>query len=83
MPTDEKRIASVSILVRNRAESNRVNEILSRHGEAIRGRLGVPFREQGISVISVLLEADAREIGAIGGALGNIPGVTVRSVMLT
>lgn len=83
MSENERRIASISIVVRDRAMSNRVNEVLSRHGEAVCGRLGVPFRERGISVISILLEADPQEIGAIGGALGNIPGVTLRSVMLT
>ncbi|MHB9030239.1 MAG: TM1266 family iron-only hydrogenase system putative regulator [Candidatus Latescibacterota bacterium] len=83
MSTNEKRIAAISIVVRDRTMSARVNDILSKHGEAVCGRLGVPFREKGISVISVLLEADAQEIGAIGGALGNVPGVTLRSVMLT
>ncbi len=83
MSSPEKRIAVISIVVRDRTMSARVNEILSNHGEAICGRIGVPFREKGISVISVLLEADTQEIGAIGGALGNIPGVTLRSVMLT
>lgn len=83
MDTIEKRIAVISIVVRDRAMSAQVNDILSKHGEAVCGRLGVPFREKGISVISVLLEAGSPEIGAIGGALGNIPGVTLRSVMLT
>lgn len=83
MDTDGKRVAAISIVVRDRAVAARVNDILSMHGEAICGRLGVPFREKGISVISILLEAETQEIGAIGGALGNIPGVTLRSVMLT
>ncbi len=83
MSQNEKRIAAISIVVRDRAMSARVNDVLSKHGEAVCGRLGVPFRERGISVISLLLEAETQEIGAIGGALGNIPGVTLRSVMLT
>jgi len=83
MSANGKRIGVISIVVRDRAMSSQVNEILSKHGEAICGRLGVPFRQEDISVIIVLLEADPGEIGAIGGALGNIPGVTLRSVMLT
>ncbi len=83
MESAEKRIAVVSIVVRDRAMSGRVNEILSAYGDAVRGRLGVPFRDKGISVISVLLEAGAPEISAVSGALGNIPGVTLRSTMLT
>jgi putative iron-only hydrogenase system regulator len=83
MESSEKRIAVISIVVRDRAMAGRVNDILSAHGEAVCGRLGVPFRDKGISVISVLLEAGTAEISAVSGAMGNIPGVTLRSTMLT
>ena len=83
MNTNEQRIAVISIVVRDRTMAGRVNEVLSRHGESVCGRLGVPFRDRGISVITILLDADAAQVGAISGALGNIPGVTLRSTMLT
>jgi putative iron-only hydrogenase system regulator len=83
MDTIEKRIAAMNIMVRDRKMAPQVNEILSRYGEAICGRLGVPFRDKGISVISILLEADVSQIGAISGSMGNIPGVTLRTTMLT
>ena len=83
MEINEKRIAVISIVVRDRTMAGRVNEVLSRHGDSVCGRLGVPFRDRGISVITILLEADPAQIGAISGALGNIPGVTLRSTMLT
>ena len=83
MESAEKRIAVISIVVRNRTISGQVNEILSAHGDSVCGRMGVPFRDKGISVISVLLEAGVSEISAVSGALGNIPGVTLRSTMLT
>lgn len=76
------RIASISILVSDRAVADRVNDILSRHGDIIRGRLGIPFQASGVSVITVVIEAPGDRIGAINGTLGNIPGVTVRSAML-
>jgi len=82
MEHNEKRMAVISIVVRDRSVSQSVNEILSRHGDIIRGRLGVPFQERGLSVIVILLEADNPKIGAISGALGNLPGVTLRSTML-
>ena len=83
MNTNEQRIAVISIVVRDRTMAARVNEVLSRHGESVCGRLGVPFRDRGISVITILIDADAAQVGAISGALGNIPGVTLRSIMLT
>jgi putative iron-only hydrogenase system regulator len=84
MNTDEQqRIAVISIVVRDRSMAGRINEVLSIHSESVRGRLGVPFREKGISIIMILLESDSAQIGAITGALGNLPGVTLRSTMLT
>jgi putative iron-only hydrogenase system regulator len=83
MDIREKRIAVISIVVRDRTMAGRVNEVLSRHGDSVCGRLGVPFRDRGISVITILLDTDAAQIGAVSGALGNIPGVTLRSTMLT
>ena len=80
---DEQRVSVISIVVRDRTMAGKVNDVLSRHGDSVRGRLGVPFRDLGLSVIIILLEADQAEIGAISGALGNIPGVTLRSTMLT
>lgn len=78
----ETRIATIGIVVRDRAMADRVNEVLSRHGDIIRGRLGMPYPEKGVSIIVVVVDGDTAQIGAIGGALGNIPGVTLRSTML-
>lgn len=77
------RIAIVSMVVRDRTVSERVNNELSKHGNAVRGRLGIPFPEKGLSVITVVMEADSDRIGAISGVLGTIPGVTLRTAMLT
>ena len=52
----EKRIAVVSILVSDRSESEKVNGLLSEYGEYILGRMGIPYREKSVSVLSVVLE---------------------------
>ncbi|MFA6472200.1 MAG: TM1266 family iron-only hydrogenase system putative regulator [Candidatus Latescibacterota bacterium] len=83
MNASEKRIVAINIVVRDRNMAPLVNEILTKYGEFICGRLGVPFRDKGISVISILMEADISHIGAVSGSLGNIAGVTLRSTMLT
>jgi len=82
MSSGEKRVANISIVVRDRAASQMVNDILSRHGDVIIGRHGVPYHERGVSIITVLIDADNSTIGAISGSLGNVPGVTLRSTML-
>ena len=53
----EKRIAVVSILVSDRSAGESINELLSRYGEYILGRMGIPYREKNISVLSVVLDA--------------------------
>ena len=82
MDSNEKRVANISIVVREKKSVQVVNEILSRHGEVIRGRLGIPYPERGISIIIILIDADNSRIGAISGFLGNVPGVTLRSTIL-
>ena len=73
----EKRVAVISIVVRDRTVSHRINDILSDHGDVIRGRLGFPYPERDVSIIIILVDADQSTIGAISGAIGNLPGVTL------
>lgn len=43
--------------------------------------MGIPYRERGISVISIIVEGDTDEIGALTGKLGNLKGVTVKTAL--
>ena len=83
MNESENRIATISIAVQNRNVSEKINEILSKHGDVIRGRLGVPYPDRGLSIICIIVDTDNAKIGAITGALGNVNGVTLRVAMLT
>jgi putative iron-only hydrogenase system regulator len=58
-----------------------VNEILSKFGDMIVGRMGIPYRERGISVIALIVDATTDELGALTGKLGQIPGVKVKSAV--
>ena len=82
MKSEEKRVANISIVVKDKNSTPVVNEILSKHGDVIHGRLGIPYSERGVSIIIILVDADNSSIGAISGSLGNVPGVTIRSTML-
>ena len=76
---NEKRLAVIGIIVSNRAESAaKVNEVLGSHGEMIVGRMGIPYKERKVSVISVIADGTTDEIGALTGKLGNIPGIKVK-----
>jgi putative iron-only hydrogenase system regulator len=76
---DEKRIAVIGIVLTNREDSaKKVNETLAAFGEIIVGRMGIPYKEKGVSVISIIADGTTDEIGALTGKLGSIPGVKAK-----
>lgn len=78
----DRRIGVVGIIVTDRErQARKVNEILSAYGEIVIGRMGVPYRDRGVSVISLIVEGTTDEIGAMAGKLGNLPGVIVRTAI--
>ena len=80
----EKRIGVIAILVERRQESvPRVNELLTEFGEIVMGRIGLPYRERGVSIISIIVEGTTDEVGALTGKLGMIEGVRTKSLLLT
>ena len=76
----ENRIAAVSIIVSDRSASERINAVLSAYGEYILGRMGIPYREKGISVLSVVLDAPTEITNALTGKLGKIEHVSVKAL---
>lgn len=77
----EQRIGVIGIVVQNRAVAPQVNQILSDHAAIIIGRMGLPYREKDISVISLIVDGSTDELGALTGKLGNLPHVTVKSAL--
>ena len=73
------RIAVVSILVTDRSVSEKVNGFLSEYGEWILGRMGIPYREKGINIISLAVDAPQDVISAVAGKIGRLPGVSVKT----
>ena len=79
----ETRVAVLAIIVRGGSSVQPLNELLHQYGQYIIGRMGVPYRERGLSIIALLVDGNTDALGAMTGKLGNIPGVKVRSVLLT
>ena len=75
----ETRVAVMSISVENPDAVERLNAILHQHGEYIIGRMGIPYRERGISIISIALDAPDNTISALAGKIGNLQGVSVKT----
>ena len=77
----EKRIGVIAILVNNRKHIQKLNTILSGHSDLILGRMGLPIRDRGISVISLIIEGTTDSIGSLTGKIGKLEGVQVKSVL--
>ena len=77
---EEKRIAVLSVIVENRIEAEKINAFLSEFGEYVVGRMGIPYREKGVSVLSVVLDAPASVINALTGKIGSLSGVTAKTL---
>lgn len=76
----ETRIAVIAIIVEDRTRSEELNRFLHQYGEYVVGRMGVPYRQKGVSVISVILDAPQEKISALSGKLGMLEGVTTKTV---
>lgn len=76
----EGRVAIIGIIVEDAASSRRLNEILSQYAEYIIGRMGLPYRERKVSVITIVLDAPQDIISALSGKLGMLPQVSSKTV---
>jgi putative iron-only hydrogenase system regulator len=78
--TMEKRVAIIGIIVEKDGQVERLNELLHEYAEYIIGRMGVPHRERGISVISVAMDAPQDVISALGGKIGRLSGISSKTL---
>lgn len=74
------RVALIGIVVENLESTEKLNGILHQHGEYIIGRMGIPYRERRLSIISVAVDAPEDVISAMAGRLGMLPGVSAKIV---
>lgn len=77
----QTRIALIGIIIEDTKYAEQVNELLHEYGSYIIGRMGVPYRERGINVISVVLDAKEDTINSLSGKLGMLKGVSVKSIL--
>ncbi len=76
----EKRIALVGIIVENPDSVEKINAILHEFASNIVGRMGIPYRDRGVSIICVVVDAPNDTISAMSGKLGMIDGISVKTV---
>lgn len=75
----ETRIAVIGIVVEEERSVELINEILHEYRDAIIGRMGIPYRQKGISIISIAVDAPQDTISALSGKVGKLPGVSSKT----
>ena len=75
----ETRIAVLSIIVDDSSQSDALNKIIHDYAEYVVGRMGIPYREKGINIISLVLDAPQNAISTLSGKIGRLAGVTAKA----
>ena len=72
----ENKIAVVAIIVSDLGAVEKINGLLHDFGEFIIGRLGIPYKDKKVNVISIVMDAPQEIINSLSGKLGMVNGVT-------
>lgn len=75
----ETRVAVMSVIVEDMESAEKLNSILHEYGEYIIGRMGIPYRKRGVSIISIAMDAPQNTISALSGKVGRLPGVSCKT----
>ena len=76
----ESRVALIGIIVSSRESVEELNHLLSEYGSYIIGRMGLPYKERNISIISVAIDAPSDVINSLTGKLGMLPGISTKTI---
>lgn len=76
----ETRIALIGIMVEDTDAVEKLNGILHDYGKYIVGRMGLPLREKKLSIISIVIDAEADIISSLAGKLGMLKGIRVKTL---
>ncbi len=75
----ETRVAVMSIIVEKAEAVETLNSLLHEFGQYIIGRMGLPYREKNINIISIAIDAPQDKISALAGKVGKLDGVSVKT----
>ena len=75
----QTRVAVIAIVVENPDSVAEVNRLLHDAADWILGRMGLPYREKGVNLISVAVDEPQDVISALSGKIGALPGVSAKT----
>ena len=76
----ENRVSVISIIIEDADAAPRVNDLLHENRNYVIGRMGIPYKERGVSIISVVMDAPGAVTSALSGKLGMKKGVTTKTL---
>lgn len=76
----ETRVSVISIIIKNDEAASAISGLLHEYRQYIIGRMGLPYRQKGISIISVVIDAPGTVTSALSGKLGMQPGVSAKTL---
>ena len=74
----ETRVAIIGIIVENPDSVSQINDILHEVRDYVVGRMGIPYRERNISIISVVVDAPESLISSVSAKIGMLEGVSAK-----
>lgn len=74
------RIALIGIILTSHESVDALNSLLSDYGNYIVGRMGIPYREKNLSIISIAMDAPNDVISALSGKIGMLPGISTKTI---
>lgn len=75
----DTRVAVISIIVENPEAIEKLNHLLHEAGQYIIGRMGIPYREKGINIISIAIDAPQDVISMLSGKIGRLSGISTKT----
>lgn len=75
----ETRVAVMGIIVENRDSVAQLNALLHDYSEYIIGRMGIPYKEKNVSIVSIAIDAPQDVTAALSGKIGRLPGISVKT----
>ncbi len=75
----EKRIAVIGIIVEDKQSVEKLNALLHEYADIIIGRMGLPYKERNLSIVSVAVDASQNTISEFSGKIGKIDGISVKT----
>ncbi len=74
------RIALIGIIVEKEESAEPLNHLLHEYRECVVGRMGIPYRDKSVNIISVAVDAPQDTINALSGKIGRLEGVSAKTV---